>query len=140
MVLVYFVNWAIVGGMVLVYFVNWAIASQGDEAWVLSTGWRYMLASGAIPAALFLLLLLLVPETPRWLVMKGRNSAARRVLDRLGENTESSIAEIEASLVVRHEKLFAFGGLVIFVGITLSQIGRAVQQECRDRSRMPSSA
>ena len=37
---------AIVGGMTLVYFVNWAIAAQGDDAWVLSTGWRYMLLSG----------------------------------------------------------------------------------------------
>ncbi len=47
---------AIVSGMTLVYFVNWAIAAQGDDAWVLSTGWRYMLLSGALPAALFLLL------------------------------------------------------------------------------------
>ena len=31
---------AIVSGMVVVYFVNWAIAAQGDDAWVLSTGWR----------------------------------------------------------------------------------------------------
>ena len=46
---------AIVGGMVVVYFVNWAIAAQGDDAWVLSTGWRYMLASCAVPAGLFLL-------------------------------------------------------------------------------------
>src|SRR5882762_4606907 len=55
---------AIVGGMTLVYFVNWFIASQVDEHWLLATGWRYMLLSGAIPAALFLVLLLLVPETP----------------------------------------------------------------------------
>ena len=60
---------AIVSGMVLVYFVNLMIAKQGNEAWVLSTGWRYMLLSGSIPAALFLLLLLMVPETPRYLVM-----------------------------------------------------------------------
>ena len=37
---------AIVSGMVLVYFVNWAIAAQGNDEWVLSTGWRYMLLSG----------------------------------------------------------------------------------------------
>src|SRR5271163_212351 len=41
---------AIVVGVNLVYFVNWVIASQGGTAWVLSTGWRYMLASAAIPA------------------------------------------------------------------------------------------
>ena len=68
---------AIVGGMTLVYFVNWSIASQGDDQWVLSTGWRYMLLSAAIPAVLFFGLLLLVPETPRWLVMKGRMDEAQ---------------------------------------------------------------
>jgi len=55
---------AIVGGMTLVYFVNWAIAAQGNDAWILSTGWRYMMLSGVIPAALFFLLLLAVPRHP----------------------------------------------------------------------------
>ena len=113
---------AIVGGMVIVYFVNWAIASQGDDAWVLSTGWRYMLLSGAIPAGLFLLLLLVVPETPRWLVMKGHKDKARAVLMRLSSEDEARVVltEIESSLSHTSGKLFAFGGLVVFVGIMLS--------------------
>ncbi len=113
---------AIVGGMVIVYFVNWAIASQGDDAWVLSTGWRYMLLSGAIPAGLFLLLLLVVPETPRWLVMKGHKDKAREVLMRLSSEDEARVVltEIESSLSHTSGKLFAFGGLVVFVGIMLS--------------------
>lgn len=113
---------AIVGGMTLVYFVNWAIASQGDDQWVLQTGWRYMLLSAAIPAALFFALLLLVPETPRWLVMKGRMSDARQVLARLSNEAEARVvlSEIDASLHERSGGLFAFGALVIFVGIMLS--------------------
>jgi SP family xylose:H+ symportor-like MFS transporter len=113
---------AIVGGMVIVYFVNWAIASQGNDAWVLSTGWRYMLLSGAIPAGLFLLLLLVVPETPRWLVMKGHKDKAEAVLRRLSSEDEARavLAEIEGSLSHTSGKLFAFGGLVVFVGIMLS--------------------
>lgn len=113
---------AIVAGMTLVYFVNWAIAAQGDDSWVLSTGWRYMLFSGAIPAVLFLVLLLLVPETPRWLVMKGRSDQARAVLLRLSNEAEaqSVLRDIEASLTATSGKLFAFGGLVVFVGIMLS--------------------
>src|SRR5665213_2628986 len=51
--LVVFQQIAIVTGITLVYFVNWAIASQGDEAWGLSVGWRWMLASEALPALLF---------------------------------------------------------------------------------------
>src|SRR5262245_37163793 len=113
---------AIVGGMVVVYFVNYAIAKQGDDAWVLSTGWRYMLLSGALPAGLFLLLLLVVPETPRWLVLKGHKDKAHAVLSRLTNEDEARqvLAEIETSLDHKSSKLFAFGGLVVFVGIMLS--------------------
>ena len=113
---------AIVSGMTLVYFVNWAIAAQGDDGWVLSTGWRYMLLSGALPAALFLLLLLLVPETPRWLVMKGRKEQAHGVLLRLSNEIEARqvLTDIEGSLSHTSGKLFAFGGLVVVVGVMLS--------------------
>jgi len=113
---------AIVGGMVIVYFVNWAIAAQGDDAWVLQTGWRYMLLSGALPAALFLLLLLAVPETPRWLVMKGHKDKAHAVLLRLSSENDARdvLNEIEGSLSHTSGKLMAFGGLVLFVGIMLS--------------------
>jgi SP family xylose:H+ symportor-like MFS transporter len=113
---------AIVSGILLVYFVNWAIAAQGTEAWVLTTGWRLMLGSEVLPALLFLVLLLFVPDTPRWLVMKGRFDEARAVLARLVEADEArvSFAQIEASLVVREEPLFAFGAGVIVVGILLS--------------------
>ena len=54
---------AIVFGISVVYFVNWGIAragGPGGDAWINSTGWRYMLASCAIPSALFLVLLALV--------------------------------------------------------------------------------
>jgi MFS transporter, SP family, xylose:H+ symportor len=113
---------AIVSGMTLVYFVNWAIAAQGDDAWVLSMGWRYMMLSAAIPAVLFLLLLLIVPETPRWLVMKGRQEKAHAVLLRLTSDAEARqvITDIEGSLSHTSSRLFAFGKTVVFVGILLS--------------------
>jgi SP family xylose:H+ symportor-like MFS transporter len=113
---------AIVSGMTLVYFVNWFIAGQGDDQWVLTTGWRHMLTSASIPAALFFVLLLLVPETPRWLVMKGRMEEAKSVLARLSNETEARVVlnEIDESLRERSGRLFAFGALVVFVGIMLS--------------------
>ncbi len=113
---------AIVGGMMLVYFVNLAIAAHGDEAWLHASGWRWMLASEAIPALLFLGLLLGVPDSPRWLVMKGRDAEARALLTRLTNADEAQLVlrEIEDSLVVKHERLFHFGGLVILVGVMLS--------------------
>jgi len=120
--LVSFNQLSIVLGMLLVYFVNWAIASQGDDAWIRTTGWRLMLASEAVPALLFLVLLLLVPDTPRWLVMRGRSEKALAVLTRLvgKDEARATIAEIETTLVVRTAPLFAFGSLVIVAGILLS--------------------
>jgi len=120
--LVSFNQIAIVVGMVGVYFVNWSIARQGDETWLHAVGWRWMFASEAIPSILFALLLLFVPDSPRWLVMKRRDAEALTVLSRLGEASEAkaTLVEIEQSLVVSHEKLFAFGSLVVVVGILLS--------------------
>ena len=113
---------AIVAGITLVYFVNWAIALQGNESWGLTTGWRWMLASEAIPAAIFLLLLLLVPDSPRWLVFKGREDQALAVLRRISDDAVAklTLAEIHASLVEKTRPLFSFGGKVIFVGMMLS--------------------
>lgn len=120
--LVSFQQLAIVGGMLLVYFINKTIADQGSAAWLNSTGWRWMFASEAIPAALFLALLVGVPDSPRWLVMKGRDAQAHAVLLRLTDEAEAKtvLQAIEASLVVRSERLFAFGALVIVVGVMLS--------------------
>src|SRR5579859_3566965 len=81
--LVSFNQLSIVLGMSVVYFVNWGIARQGDEAWINTTGWRLMLVSEAIPAVLFLVLLTLVPDTPRWHVMKGHTDKALKILNRL---------------------------------------------------------
>jgi MFS transporter, SP family, xylose:H+ symportor len=124
--LVSFNQLSIVGGILLVYFVNWAIASQGDEVWIRTTGWRLMLVSEAVPAALFLALLTLVPDTPRWYVMKGRSDKAQSVLARLVGEAEArtTITQIENSLVLPEHStgssLFAFGSLVIIAGIMLS--------------------
>ncbi len=93
-------QFAIVTGMLLIYFVNYFIALGGDEAWNISTGWRWMFASGAVPSAIFLLLLLLVPESPRWLIEKGSKEKARGILARIGGNkyADTEMLSIEATL------------------------------------------
>lgn len=75
---------AIVSGMLLIYFINYGIARAGSLTWDQSTGWRWMFASGALPSALLLGLLFLVPETPRFLLAKGRLAQAAKVLERTG--------------------------------------------------------
>ena len=127
--LVSFNQLSIVLGIALVYFVNWLIASLGNDAWLRHTGWRFMLASEAVPAGLFVALLLAVPDTPRWLVMRGRDEQALAILQRLGGKEASDAAaratvrEIHESLRVAdtpRTSLFAFGWLVIIAGVLLS--------------------
>jgi SP family xylose:H+ symportor-like MFS transporter len=117
-------QFAIIFGMLVIYFVNFGISKTGSgDAWLNTIGWRYMFLSGVIPAGLFLLLLLLVPETPRFLMLKGKESKARAVLAKLvtPEECESELSEIRASLSEHHTgELLSFGGMLIFIGITLS--------------------
>jgi MFS transporter, SP family, xylose:H+ symportor len=117
-------QFAIIFGMLVIYFVNFGISKAGSgDAWLNSIGWRYMFLSGAIPATLFLLLLFLVPETPRFLMLKGNETGAREVLAKLvtREEGEKEISEIRASLSEHHSgKLLSFGMLLIFIGIMLS--------------------
>jgi SP family xylose:H+ symportor-like MFS transporter len=119
---------AIVIGIVGVYFVNWIIAAGGDSAWLDRLGWRLMLGSEACPALVFLLLLWTVPETPRWLALRGRDAAALEVLGRIAPSgqVDSIHAEIRASLAaVEERRLSAFGWRVVLVGLGLS-----VFQQC----------
>ena len=117
-------QFAIIFGMLVIYFVNFGISKTGSgDAWLNTIGWRYMFLSGVIPAALFLLLLLFVPETPRFLMLKGNESAARAVLTKLvtPEEREQELSEIRASLSEHHSgKMFSYGALLIFIGITVS--------------------
>lgn len=84
---------AIVFGILLAQVVNWLIArpvppgasaSAILNSWNGQVGWRWMFAVTAIPSVLFLVASLLVPESPRWLAVRGRREEALRVLERLG--------------------------------------------------------
>lgn len=117
-------QFAIIFGMLVIYFVNFGISKTGSgDAWLNTIGWRYMFLSGVIPAGLFLVLLLLVPETPRFLMMKGREDAARAVLTKLvtPEEREKELDDIRASFAENHSgKLFSFGAALVLIGITVS--------------------
>jgi sugar porter (SP) family MFS transporter len=83
---------ATVVGIMVAYFVAWALA--GGEHW------RWMLAISAIPAALVLLALLRLPDTPRWYMMKGRVDEARATFARTDPeaDVERELADIQADL------------------------------------------
>jgi len=115
-------QFAIIFGMLVIYFVNFIIAKQGNEAWLITEGWRWMFFSGVIPAALFFILLMFVPETPRYLVMKGKTDKARQVLKKLDGDADSEaiLEEIKGSLHEKSLPWLSYGFFVIFIGIMLS--------------------
>lgn len=82
-------QFAIISGMLVIYFVNYAITRPDNPVWNETTGWRWMFASGCIPAALFFALVFSVPESPRWLVEQGREQTARDVLLRINPADEA---------------------------------------------------
>jgi SP family sugar porter-like MFS transporter len=100
----------IVIGILLAQLANWLIAEpvpRGATAaeilrsWNGQFGWRWMFSATAAPALVFLVGMLFVPESPRWLVKNGQRSRAQQVLARLGGHAyaASALADIEATLV-----------------------------------------
>jgi MFS transporter, SP family, xylose:H+ symportor len=119
------VSWnqfAIIFGMLVVYFVNYSIALSGDANWLDSIGWRWMFASETIPAALFLILLFFVPETPRYLALKNNEAKAMKILTKINGATVAGVVmdEIKATLKATSGKLFSYGYVVIIAGVLLS--------------------
>ena len=124
------VSWnqfAIIFGQLVVYFVNYLIirSHASDPAiveWTNTVGWRNMFVSEAVPAGLFALLILLVPETPRYLVLNGHDEKALTVLSNInGESRAREIlSQIKETVVEKTEKLFTYGFLVVFIGCMLS--------------------
>lgn len=85
---------AIVTGILIAYAVDWGFAGFGPG------NWRWMFGSAAVPAVVFTLLLLAVPESPRWLLKSGRDNQALEVLTRVNgrEKAQQEARSIRATL------------------------------------------
>jgi len=139
--MVSFNQFAIIFGMLVVYFVNYFIAQYGTfidarsaagiadgalGSWNVQTGWRWMFGSESVPALMLLLLMFLVPESPRWLVEKHRRSEAHDILTRVGgsEHAHSEMIEIEEAIAQESgslAQLFQPGlKIVLVIGVTLA--------------------
>jgi len=129
---------AIVCGVLGAQIVNWLIARPvpdgvGEavlrQSWNVQYGWRWMFLAVAVPSLIFFAAAWLVPESPRWLVKKGRPDAARPILARIGGEGYSTIAlaEIEATLHKETQSRVAWSELfaprvrkVVMIGVVLA--------------------
>ncbi|MGZ3764464.1 MAG: sugar porter family MFS transporter [Mucilaginibacter sp.] len=80
---------AIVSGILLSFVSNYLIVNAHFSFFSNDTYWRYMLAAAVIPSLIFFILLLLVPESPRWLVLKNKIADAKRVFSSIYSESES---------------------------------------------------
>jgi len=134
-------QFAIVAGMLVVYFVNYFIARYGQavdraagtiaetDGWNVLLGWRWMFGSEAVPAVALLVLLFLVPESPRWLTKAGRTGEARGILTKIDgpDHAERELAEIRTALEQEPLVLGALGRLLgpglrfaLLIGVVLA--------------------
>ena len=74
------------------------------DSWSGQYGWRWMFAAETVPASLFFLLALMLPESPRWLLKQSRTEKARRILARIGGEAyaDAELADIDATLKGEH--------------------------------------
>jgi sugar porter (SP) family MFS transporter len=86
-------QFAIVVGILLAQVVNWKIARPIPDgissllflqSWNVQYGWRWMFTAVAVPAIVFTLTSIFIPESPRWLMAKGKEATARHILSRIG--------------------------------------------------------
>jgi len=97
---------AIAGGIALTAFINYFIANShardidGGQRWLIETGWRWMFATGIAPSAIFAALVPFLPESPRWLIERGKGDEARRILTKAagGDFARAEFNSIRESL------------------------------------------
>ncbi len=101
---------AIISGLFAAFLSNYLLAKTAgastEELWMGAPAWRWMFWMMAFPSVLFLVLLLVIPESPRYLVVKRRKEEALNVLTRLfgASEAQSKLAEIDASLSEDHHR------------------------------------
>lgn len=131
-------QFAIVLGILLAQIVNWRIARPVPSgltslailhSWNVQHGWRWMFIAVAVPAVVFTAASLLLPESPRWLLVRRREAEARKVLNRIGGPTYAAdgLATVAHALAADaddrsswRELLRSPARLILLIGIALA--------------------
>ncbi len=88
---------AVNGGLLVSYITNYFLAP--------TAAWRLMLALGVVPATLLYILTFLLPESPRWLFLKGKTEKAKLILEAIHGKLKAEKEMQEISQVVKQERL-----------------------------------
>ncbi|MFC4213560.1 sugar porter family MFS transporter [Pedobacter petrophilus] len=112
----------IVIGILITNLVNYALRNNGPDAW------RWMVGLGAVPSGIFLLGIIRLPESPRWLLKEGKNEKAAAILAKIGNSdfvkeTETNIKNSLKGVSVKFSYAAVFKKAVlpaVFVGIGLA--------------------
>ena len=125
----------LVVGILLAQIANWIIAEpvlQGQpilNTWNELLGWRYMFWVGGIPSVFFLLLILFIPESPRWLASKSKYEKAETIFSKIGgaEYAQKQIEQLSKNAISdvddkANYKLLFEGKMpkIVFLGIVIA--------------------
>ncbi|MDR3245872.1 MAG: sugar porter family MFS transporter [Prevotellaceae bacterium] len=98
-------------GMLICQTVNWGIATANDvgitpdaaefvNTWNAQIGWRWMFGAVALPAVIFMVMMIVVPESVRWLVKNKQHQKAKEILVKIGgaEYAKTELKEISETV------------------------------------------
>ena len=123
---------AIVTGILIAFISNYVIANAGFTFINHENEWRYMLGAAVIPSLLFFILLLLVPESPRWLILKNKLPQALKIFGRIYDSAGAD-NEVETVLadINKDTRKVKFGEIfsprykkVVIIGIVFASIAQ----------------
>lgn len=132
-------QFAIVIGILLAQIVNWRIArpipsglsaTQMMASWNVQYGWRWMFTAVVIPSLVFTVASLVIPESPRWLLTRGRSEEALKTLTKIGGSSYADAECFNIQTVIKAESAMgrsSWGELlrkpvrrIVLIGIALA--------------------
>lgn len=123
---------AIVIGILIAFISNYFIANADFSFLTNNNHWRYMLGAAFFPSLIFFMLLLPVPESPRWLVLKNKLPQAKKIFRKIydEQNAANEVKVVQADLEKDQRKvkfLEIFSSRykkVVFIGIIFASIAQ----------------
>jgi SP family xylose:H+ symportor-like MFS transporter len=104
---------AVVFGILFAQVANWLIARPVPpridslamlQSWNVQMGWRWMFSAVALPAIVFALASIFIPESPRWLLARGREQEAHDMLSRIGGKRYADLVQADIDQALQFER------------------------------------